>query len=57
MRKDVQRMPKSQDQSKIKHTQHNMIEQKKKVVCVFGRENKKLASGGGTYFSRRHVVR
>jgi hypothetical protein len=34
MRKDVQRMPKSQDQSKRKHTQHNMIEQTKSSVCL-----------------------
>jgi hypothetical protein len=29
MKKDVQRMPKSQDQSERKHTQHDMIEQAK----------------------------
>jgi hypothetical protein len=29
MRKDVQRLPKSQDQSKRKHTQHDMIEHAK----------------------------
>jgi hypothetical protein len=34
MRKDVQRMPKSWDQSEKKHTQHNMIEQAKSSVCV-----------------------
>jgi hypothetical protein len=34
MRKDVQRMPKSRDQSERKHTQHNMIEQAKSSVCV-----------------------
>jgi hypothetical protein len=39
MRKDVQRMPKSQDQSKRKHRQHNLIEQTKSSVCVFGRES------------------
>jgi hypothetical protein len=50
MRKDVLRMPKSWDQSERKHTQHNMIELVKCCVCVFGRENKKLASGW-------HVVR
>jgi len=53
----VQRMPKSQDQSERKHTQHNMIEQAKSSVCVFGRESKKLASGCGTYSSGHHVVR
>jgi hypothetical protein len=57
MRKDVQRMQKSQDQSERKHTQHNMIEQAKSSVCVFGRESKKLASGCGTYSSGHHVVR
>jgi hypothetical protein len=59
MRKDVQRMPKYRDQSERKHTQHNMIEQAKSsvCVCVFGRENKKLASGRGTYSSRRHAVK
>jgi hypothetical protein len=58
MRKDVQRMPKSRDQSERKHTQHNMIEQDKKVcVCVFGRESKKLSCGRGTYSSGRHAVR
>jgi hypothetical protein len=43
MRKDVQRMPKSQDRSERKHTQHNMIEQAKSSVrvCVFGKESKK----------------
>jgi hypothetical protein len=30
----VQRMPKSRDQSERKHTQHNMIEQTKKCVCL-----------------------
>jgi hypothetical protein len=34
MRKDVQRMPKSRDQSERKHTQHNMIEQAKSSVCL-----------------------
>jgi hypothetical protein len=34
MRKDVQRMPTFWDQSKRKHTQHNMIEQEKSSVCV-----------------------
>jgi predicted house-cleaning NTP pyrophosphatase (Maf/HAM1 superfamily) len=35
MRKVVQIMPKSRDQSERKHTQHNMIEQTKSVcVCV-----------------------
>jgi hypothetical protein len=34
MRKDVQRMPKSRDQSERKHTQHNMIEQEKSSVCL-----------------------
>jgi hypothetical protein len=34
MRKDVQRKPKSRDQSKRKHTQHNMIEQAKSSVCL-----------------------
>jgi len=59
MRKDVQRMPKSRDQSERKHTQHNMIEQAKSsvCVCVFGRENKKLASGHGTYLSGWHVAK
>jgi hypothetical protein len=57
MRKDVQRMSKPQDQSERKHTQHNMIEQAKSNVCVFGRESKKLASGCGTYSSRRHAIR
>jgi hypothetical protein len=40
MRKDVQRIPKSQDQSERKHTQHNIIDQAKSSVCVFGRESK-----------------
>jgi CO dehydrogenase/acetyl-CoA synthase epsilon subunit len=57
MRKDVQRIPKSRDQSERKHTQHNMIEHAKRSVCVFGRESKKLTSGRGTYSSERHVVR
>jgi hypothetical protein len=34
MRKDVQRMPKSREQSERKHIQHNMIEQAKSSVCV-----------------------
>jgi hypothetical protein len=34
MRKDVQRMPKSRDQSERKRTQHNMIEHAKSSVCV-----------------------
>jgi hypothetical protein len=34
MRKDVQRMPKSWDQSERKHTQHNMMEQAKSSVCL-----------------------
>jgi hypothetical protein len=51
IRKDVQRMPKSQDQSKRKHTQHNMIEQAKSSVCVFGKESKKLASRRGSFSS------
>jgi hypothetical protein len=34
-----------------------MIEQIKSSVCEFGRENKKLASGRGTYLSGRHAVR
>jgi hypothetical protein len=57
MRKDVQRMSKSRDQSERKHTQHNMIEQAKSSVCVFGRESKKLASERGIYSSGRHAVR
>jgi hypothetical protein len=38
MRKDVQRMPKSRDQSDRKHTQHNMIEHAKSSVCVWQRK-------------------
>jgi AmiR/NasT family two-component response regulator len=34
MRKDVQRMPKSRDQSERKHKQHNVIEQAKSCVCL-----------------------
>jgi hypothetical protein len=41
MRKDMQRMSKSRDQSERKYTQHNMIEQAKSSVYVFGRESKK----------------
>jgi hypothetical protein len=43
MRKVVQIMPKSRDQSERKHTQHNMIEQTKSVcvcVCVWQRKQK-----------------
>jgi hypothetical protein len=55
MRKDVQRISKSQDQSERKHTQHDMIEQAKS--SVFGRESKKLTSGRGTYLSEQHAVK
>jgi len=35
MRKDVQRMPKSRDQSERKYTQHDMIEQEKSSsICL-----------------------
>jgi hypothetical protein len=34
MRKDVQRIPKSRDQSERKHTQHDMIEYVKSSVCL-----------------------
>jgi len=34
MRKDVQRMSKSWDQSERKHTQHNMTKQEKSSVCL-----------------------
>jgi hypothetical protein len=63
MRKDVQRMPKSREQSERKHIQHNMIEQAKSsvcvcvCVCVFGRESKTLESGHDTYLSGWHAVR
>jgi len=40
MRKDVQRMPKSQDQFERKHTRHKMIEQAKSSVCVWQRKQK-----------------
>jgi hypothetical protein len=40
MRKDVYKMPKSWDQSKRKHTQHNMIEQEKSSVSVWQRKQK-----------------
>jgi len=56
MRKDVQKMPKSRDQSERKHTQHNMIEHAKSSVCVFGKDSKKLASGRGTYSSGRFTL-
>jgi hypothetical protein len=39
------------------NTQHNMIEQVKSSVCVFGKESKKLESEHGIYSSRRHAVR
>jgi hypothetical protein len=35
MRKDVQRMQKTRDQSERKHTQHNLIEQEKSSVRVW----------------------
>jgi len=60
MRKDVQRMSKSRDQSERKHTQHNMIEQAKSSVCVcvcVWQRKQKARVRRGTYSSGWHAVR
>jgi hypothetical protein len=58
MRRDAQRMPKYLEKSARKRTQHDMINQEKKMQwCAAGRESNGLASEHFTHLSGRHTTR